>query len=83
MISYRFLIGEEACQQILWLPPDEQWRALSAIEYVARHPSTSGLPYWRAEDARTHYLRFVNGWAVTFWIDEAEGSVRIIALDRE
>ena len=83
MKPFQLLLGEEASQQILWLPPEEQWHAFRAIQTIVQNPFTTGLPYWRAEDGRTHHLRSVHGWTVTFWVDDADRSIRIVAIDFE
>ena len=81
MKPFEFLLGEETAHQLLQLPAEEQRHALMAIESVAKHPATSGLPCWEAEDRRMHFLKQVHGWQVTFWVDHADRAVRIVAID--
>lgn len=83
MSSFRFVIGEEAARQILWMAPNEQWQAWAAIESLSRNPNPAMLPDWRAEDGRAHYLRNVHGGILTFWIDDAERTIRVLAVDPE
>jgi hypothetical protein len=81
MMDFHFLLGEEAALQILWMDRDDQWTAIGAIESISRNPVVTGLPHWRAEDGREHYLRSTHGFVVTFWVDHADRCIRIVAID--
>ena len=82
MSSFDFLIGATASRQLLDLSPEEQWRAFRAIEILAEHPFTTGLPFWIGNDGHTNYRRQVHDWALTFSIDHADRKVRVLELER-
>ncbi len=82
MSPFGSYIGATAARQILELAPDEQWRALRAIEILAEYPATIGLPHWVGEDGRTNYLRQIQEWSVTFFIDHADRRVLVLEIKR-
>ncbi|MBI4623714.1 MAG: hypothetical protein HY736_10930 [Verrucomicrobia bacterium] len=82
MSPFDLFVGNEASRKLIELPADDQPHALAAFQTVAEHPFTTGLPRWVGPDGRTRYLRAVRGWLITFRIDHAERSVRILDLDR-
>ena len=82
MSPYGSYIGATAARQMLELAADEQWRALRAVEILAEHPYTTGLPHWIGEDGRTNYLRQVHEWSLTFSIDHADRRVLVLEIKR-
>lgn len=82
MTPLELFVGNEASRKLVGLPLEDQPHALAAFELVAAHPFTTGLPHWIGPDGRTRHLRAVRGWLVTFRIDHAERSVRILDVDR-
>lgn len=81
MKPFGFLIAETASRQLLELPLEQQWQALRAVEILAEHPFTTGLPHWEGDDGRRNHLRRINDWSITFSIDHADRNVRILEIE--
>jgi hypothetical protein len=82
MSSFEPLLGATASRHLLELPADEQWAVFRAIEELARHPFTTGLAHWIDAEGRENFLRFIDGWEITFFIDHADRKLRIVDLSR-
>ncbi len=82
MKPFGLLIARSAAWQMIQLPPDEHQGALHAMEILADHPFTAGLPSWTGEDGRTNYLRQVHDWTLTFAVDHAVRQVHVLEIKR-
>lgn len=82
MRPFELFVGAVVSRKLVALPADEAWQVLAACEALANHSYTTGLAHWVGEDGHTRYLREVQGWLITFRIDHAESSVRILDVDR-
>lgn len=82
MRPFDLFVGAVVSRKLLTLSDGEPGQVLAACEALANHPFTTGLAHWMGEDGHVRYLREVHGWLITFRIDHAERSVRILDLDR-
>ena len=82
MSPFALLIAQTAARQLIELPVDDHQWALRAMEILAEHPYTTGLPSWVGEDGRKNYLRQVHDWTLTFTVDHADRKVLVVEIWR-
>ncbi len=66
------------------LPRRERKQLIALLERLGAHPVAASDDLPRQDGrGRSHYLRFVEGYAVLFWIDHAERVVNVMEIGRQ
>jgi hypothetical protein len=77
--GWEFYASERVTRFLAGLSAREEARLLGVFERMARYPhlQPGDLPRPDAKGRKT-WLRFVDGFAIIFWLDDAEREVRVI-----
>ena len=63
------------------LPRGDRRQVEEFLRGLTRHPSLSGDFDCPAEDGRTHCVKTVGNWLVSYWPDHAAREIRLSAIE--
>jgi hypothetical protein len=79
--DWHLLLSGRVMVFVLDRPLRERRRLIDILEGLVRHPAVHADDVPRHDSrGRLHHLRFVDGYAVLFWLDHAEKSVHVLEI---
>jgi len=79
--SYDYSLDREAVSVLMQRPASDQRFLLDAFDSLARHPFAVGDYAFVGANGRENQVLDLGGFVVTFWVDHAVRSVRILAVE--
>jgi len=79
--GYDYSVDREAVAVLIQRTESEQRFLLDAFAAIARHPSARGDYSFVGDHGRENQVLDLGGFLVTFWVDDAVRTLRILEVE--